>query len=94
MNKTAIGFLAGGVLVASLGAGLMVQHRQNAELARRLSKLDNELLAQTKTVAEQYALLESAAAILAEARQGAKQKENTSDPSGSPMARVRGQTAS
>lgn len=79
MNKTIIGFLIASLLSAGLGAVLLIQHSKNAELARRLSKVESELLTQTKTVVEQSVLLESAAAALVETKQAAKQAENASD---------------
>jgi hypothetical protein len=79
MNKTIIGFLVLSLLSVGLAAGLLITHRQNAELTRRLSTLENGLLTQSKTVADQNALLESAAAALAEVVATTKQKENASN---------------
>jgi hypothetical protein len=42
MNRSNIGFLIGGLLIASLAVGLVIQHKQNAELIRKLTKSQTE----------------------------------------------------
>lgn len=74
MNKTSIGFVVAGLLIASFGFGLLIQHNQNAELSRRLSKLESALFTQSQTALEQSALLQGADAELESMRREAQQR--------------------
>lgn len=59
MNKTSIGFVVAGLLIAALGVGLLFQQKQNIQLARKISELENQFRAQTETNVARTVFLES-----------------------------------
>lgn len=59
MNKTIVGFLAAGILIASLGVGLFFQQRQNSQLTRRFSELENQISSLAEIGAARDAFIES-----------------------------------
>ena len=67
MNKTLVGFVAGGLVLVGLVAGLMFQIRKHTDLASSQSRVEDERLAQAKTVAEQKAFSERFASVLRDA---------------------------
>lgn len=75
MNKTSIGFAIAGLLIASFGFGLLTQYNQNAELTRKLSKLESALFTQSQTALEQSALLQGANAELESIRRETQQRQ-------------------
>jgi len=64
MNKTIIGSLAGALLLVGLGLGLLVQQKRNAELTRKISELQNQILALVETGAARDAFFDSIQAEL------------------------------
>jgi hypothetical protein len=72
MNKTIVGFLAGGLLVVGIVAGLMFQIRKHTDLASSQSRVEDERLAQAKTVAEQNAFSERFASVFRDAPESVK----------------------
>jgi hypothetical protein len=78
MKKTTIGILAAIFVILGLGVGLMLQHQRNADLARRFSKLEGQLLRQSAKVAAQGTLLDGANVELESLRKAAKEREAAS----------------
>lgn len=82
MNKTIVGFVFAGLLIVTLGVGLLVQLRQNTSLNRSLSKVENELLAKAKVIDEQNAFSDRFASAKRDVTESVSEKRTDPDLAG------------